>query len=155
MQISNFNHSTKASASDIKSERLAEVAKTVNAHIRAHQSVSGGITGPSNTQKTMSPDGRLYTSSGDVEIRTNIVENDPDIKLLKARLIQRVALAPVDPSPQDHQIAQIGQQIESSTLTEKYQLLSTTKEKEEADDDSDTSFFGQEYIPGLLIDVTV
>jgi hypothetical protein len=155
LQISQFSQFTKAPSSEAKSQQLAKKEQAVNAHIRAHKSVGGSITGPSNIQKTMSPEGQLYTSSGDVEIRTNIVDNDPETKLLKAKLIQRVALAPSDPSPQDYQVAQIGQQIESSTLTEKYRSIAATEESERADNDYNTSSFDLEYRPGGLINVTV
>lgn len=80
--------------------------RAVRAHELAHQSVGARyITRGAQFQYETGPDGRQYAVSGDVSIDTSAVPGDPQATLEKARTIQRAALAPVDPSPTDRQVA--------------------------------------------------
>ena len=152
MQVTSAHSRMDAIDLEGKSRQLAKTAKTVEAHIRAHRSVGSGITGPANIQTTTSPDGKSYVASGDVPINTSIISDNPDIRLLKAKAIQRVALTPSDPSAIDRQVAQIGQQIVSETLIEKNKSTEASDEREPNYVDIDSTF---EDNLGQLLDITI
>lgn len=79
--------------------------KEVKAHEMAHTSVGGQYTRGANFTYEKGSDGVLYAVAGEVSIDTSKVPNDPEATLRKARIIQRAALAPADPSAQDRQVA--------------------------------------------------
>ncbi|MEJ2591848.1 MAG: putative metalloprotease CJM1_0395 family protein [Candidatus Thiodiazotropha sp.] len=87
--------------------QLAELRqrdREVKAHELAHKSVAGRyVTGGSFTYQT-GPDGQRYAIGGEVTIDRSSGRT-PEETLRKAELIQRAALAPADPSPQDYQVA--------------------------------------------------
>ena len=73
------------------------------AHLAAAGSYARG--GMSFTYQT-GPDGKRYAIGGEVGIDTSPVSGDPEATLQKAMVIQRVALAPAEPSAQDQKVAQ-------------------------------------------------
>lgn len=88
-------------------KQLAELQqrdREVKAHELAHKSAGGRyVTSGSFTYQT-GPDGRRYAIGGEVTIDSS-AGSTPEETLRKAEMIRRAALAPADPSPQDHRVA--------------------------------------------------
>lgn len=79
--------------------------KKVKAHELAHTSVGGQYAQAAHFSYEKGSDGVMYAVAGEVSIDTSKVANDPEATLRKAKIIQRAALAPTDPSAQDRQVA--------------------------------------------------
>ncbi len=82
--------------------RDSEVKTHEQAHINAAAGLS--VSGPSYTYAT-GPDGTKYAIGGEVNIDVSPVEGDPEATVRKAEQIRRAALAPAQPSSQDHKVA--------------------------------------------------
>lgn len=87
-------------------EQLHARDQEVRAHEQAHLSAAGGIarSGSQFTYVT-GPNGKRYAVGGEVSIDIAKVPGDPEATLRKAELIIRAAMAPTQPSTQDHKIA--------------------------------------------------
>jgi hypothetical protein len=87
-------------------ESLKSRDAEVRRHEAAHLAAAGGFArgGPVFNYKA-GPDGRQYAVGGHVDVDTSVVAGDPKATLAKARQVQRAALAPADPSGQDHAVA--------------------------------------------------
>ena len=85
---------------------LKSIDQRVRSHEMAHLAAAGGLAkgGASYSYQT-GPDGKRYAVGGEVSIDTKAVDGDPRATLVKAYQIQRAALAPPDPSPQDRAVA--------------------------------------------------
>lgn len=106
----------------------------VRAHERAHLSASGGYaTGGASYTYQIGPDGRRYAVGGEVGIDTSPVSGDAEATVQKARIIQRAALAPSDPSSQDLRVHAQAVQMEMQASQE------VQKEKEAAKAESNNS----------------
>jgi len=79
--------------------------REVHAHEMAHLAAAGGFatSGAHYTYQT-GPDGRRYAIGGEVGIDIS-PEADPEKTLIKMQIVQRAALAPANPSPQDMRVA--------------------------------------------------
>lgn len=93
--------------------RLAARDQQVRAHEEAHRASAGSLyrSGPTYEFVT-GPDGRQYAVSGSVQIDTS-AGRTPEETLRKAQLIQRSALAPVDPSGADRAVASAAAAMEA------------------------------------------
>ncbi len=91
----------------------------VKAHEQAHLSAAGGLArgGASFDYKT-GPDGKRYALGGEVNIDTSRASDDPQANMSKARQIRRAALAPADPSAQDHAVAAEASRMEAQAQAE-------------------------------------
>ena len=78
----------------------------VRTHEQAHLSAAGpyATSGIQYVYQT-GPDGQKYAIGGSVGIDTSAVAGDPEATLQKARVVQRAALAPAQPSGQDMKVA--------------------------------------------------
>jgi len=87
-------------------EELKKRDREVRAHEMAHLMAAQGIaiSGPHYEYKR-GPDGVMYAVGGDVKIDVSEVRGDPEATIRKAEKIERAALAPRDPSPQDRKVA--------------------------------------------------
>lgn len=85
----------------------------VVAHEQAHAGVGGQYAGSPTYSYQTGPDGAKYAVGGEVSIDTSKVPNDPQATLLKAQIIKRAALAPVEPSSQDRRVAAKADQMAS------------------------------------------
>lgn len=87
-------------------ESLKQRDAEVRQHEAAHLAAAGGFAkgGPVYNYKS-GPDGKQYAVGGHVDVDTSAVAGDPKATLAKARQVQRAALAPADPSGQDHAVA--------------------------------------------------
>ncbi len=100
-------------------KKLKETDKKVRQHEQAHMMAGAGlIISGAQFEYKRGPDGQLYAIAGEVTIDTSEVPNNPEATLEKAKKIQRAALAPQDPSPQDRQVAAKARQMENKARTE-------------------------------------
>ncbi len=85
--------------------QLQKRDRAVHQHEMAHL-VAGGqyVRGGPNYVYETGPDGKRYAVGGDVSIDTS-PERDPRATLSKMLTVERAALAPKDPSPQDREVA--------------------------------------------------
>ena len=87
-------------------EKLKKRDAEVRRHEQAHLTAAGSYAkGAPQYEYKEGPDGKQYAVGGHVEIDTSEVEGDPEATLTKARIIQRAALAPQEPSQQDQKVA--------------------------------------------------
>ncbi len=86
--------------------QLAQRDQQVRTHEAAHVAAGGMyVRGGARLSYTTGPDGRAYATGGEVSIDRSPVPGDPAATIQKLRQVQRAALAPVDPSPQDRSVA--------------------------------------------------
>ncbi|HTZ00431.1 MAG TPA: putative metalloprotease CJM1_0395 family protein [Rhodocyclaceae bacterium] len=91
--------------------RLKQVDQDVRAHEAAHLAAGGSlVTGGPTYTYIYGPDGKQYAVGGEVGIDTS-PERKPADNISKGEHIQRAALAPADPSPQDYRVAAVGEQL--------------------------------------------
>ncbi|MGY6277565.1 putative metalloprotease CJM1_0395 family protein [Methylomonas sp. MgM2] len=85
---------------------LKDRDREVRNHEQAHLSAAGGLAvSGASFQFATGPDRQRYAVGGEVSIDTSAVANDPAATLRKAEMIRRAALAPVQPSAQDYNVA--------------------------------------------------
>jgi len=83
---------------------LQRTEQEVIAHEAAHQAAGGGLAGAVSYSYTRGPDGRNYITGGEVPIKMP-ASDDPEQTLRDMEQVQRAAMAPANPSPQDAQVA--------------------------------------------------
>lgn len=110
---------TKLAASDqAKVDQLQQIDRRVRAHERAHIAAGGGLVrGGANFSYVRGPDGKNYAVGGEVPIDA-APGRTPEETLDKARTIERAALAPADPSPQDRRVAALAQRLATEASLE-------------------------------------
>ncbi|SDT92172.1 putative metalloprotease CJM1_0395 family protein [Halopseudomonas salegens] len=114
---------------------LAQRDREVRAHEQSHLAVGGQYAGPVSYDFQRGPDGRQYAVGGSVAIDVSPVANNPEATLQKMQQVQRAALAPAEPSPQDLAVAaQAAQQAAASRAELAQESLST-----DADDEDDSA----------------
>ena len=86
-------------------QQLAERDREVRAHEQAHASVGGRYAGGPNYSYTRGPNGVSYAVGGHVDVDVAEVPGDPAATLAKMLVVQRAAMAPQNPSPQDRAVA--------------------------------------------------
>jgi hypothetical protein len=95
---------TKEQQSEVQMMRARDLE--VRAHEQAHVSVGGNLVKKgASYEYRIGPDGKRYAVSGEVQIDTSEVKDDPQATMLKAQRIRRTALAPAEPSAQDQKVA--------------------------------------------------
>jgi predicted ATP-grasp superfamily ATP-dependent carboligase len=100
-------------------EKLKAIDRKVRAHEMAHLSVAGPYAQGVSFSYVKGPDGMLYAVSGEVKLDVSEVPNDPEATIRKAEIIERAALAPVDPSPQDLAVAAKARAMKMKAMMEK------------------------------------
>jgi alpha-galactosidase/6-phospho-beta-glucosidase family protein len=86
-------------------ERLKALDRQVRAHEQAHLAAAGNLaTSGTKFEYKTGPDGKQYAVAGEVEISMREGKN-PEETIRIAEQVQRAALAPADPSPQDRRVA--------------------------------------------------
>lgn len=109
-------------------QKLKLKERQVIAHEMAHKAVGGRYTGAVHYTYTRGPDGKYYITGGEVSIDVS-EEAHPKDTIRKMQIVRAAALAPVDPSPQDLQVAQIATIKEIKARQELYRLQEEMKEK--------------------------
>ena len=106
--------------SDEQKEIVAELKRRdteVRRHEQAHSAAAGSYAGPASFEYERGPDGRLYAVSGEVSIDTRPL-NDPEATIRKMEIVIRAALAPANPSAQDHAVAAQAKQARQQAVAE-------------------------------------
>ncbi len=99
-------------------EQLKRVDQNVRRHEAAHVAAGGVyVRKGASYSYAVGPDGNRYAVAGEVSIDTS-EEADPHATLAKMRIVQRAALAPMDPSPQDRAVAAMAAQLASAAMLE-------------------------------------
>ena len=106
----NFNEDTKLNGEALTEDEKALVDKLkvtdakVKAHEQAHLSVAGDLatSGASYTYQ-QGPDGKQYAVGGEVNIDTSS-EDSPEKTIAKMERVIAAAMAPAEPSGQDHSV---------------------------------------------------
>lgn len=106
--------------------RLSAIDSSVRAHELAHAAVGGQYAGAPSYQLHRGPDGRDYAVGGEVSIDVSAVPGDPAATIRKLETVERAALAPADPSPQDRRVASLAQSGIAQARAE--QLIQKRKE---------------------------
>lgn len=97
--------STELSAQELAEvARLEQVDRQVRQHEMAHMTAGAGLTSGARYSYRRGPDGRSFAVSGEVGI-SMAKGQTPQDTLARARQIEAAALAPADPSAQDHAVA--------------------------------------------------
>lgn len=103
-------------------QELQKRDREVRAHEAAHVAAGGPyVRGGPSFQFTTGPDGKLYATGGEVSIDTAPVSNDPEATIQKMQTVERAALAPAQPSPQDNAVAASAAQEEAQARMERMQ----------------------------------
>lgn len=115
--------------------RLIEELKQRDLEVRAHEQAhiaAGGqyVTGAVSYTYQYGPDGKPYAVGGEVSIDVSPVPGDPEKTEEKARVVRRAAMAPVNPSGQDMQVAARATQMEANARAEK---LEEQRQSQDAD----------------------
>ncbi len=104
--------------------RLRETDRAVRAHEAAHLAVGGDLVrGGASFSYAIGPDRKRYVVSGEVSIDVSAART-PQETIPKAQHIRATALAPVDPSPQDHAVAAGAARLENRARSEVAAALS-------------------------------
>lgn len=85
-------------------KKLKKIDREVRAHERAHQNAAPELTGPASYKTVRGPDGKLYAVAGEVSIDTGEAAT-PEATIQKLKRVIKAALAPLEPSAQDRQVA--------------------------------------------------
>jgi hypothetical protein len=110
--------------------KLKQIDTKVRAHEQAHISVGADLIrgGPTYSYET-GPDNRRYAVSGEVSIDTSPART-PEETIPKAQHIRATALAPAEPSAQDHAVAaqagQLEQQARQALAVQKQEAAAAT-----------------------------
>lgn len=151
---------TNVLSGELTQEQQSEVRELeqrdqeVRAHEQAHKNVGGAYTGPISYTTVTGPDGQQYAVGGEVQIDSSPIPNNPEATIRKLEVVERAALAPAEPSPQDVQVArqaQAGQlqarrELREQDLAERQDTQSANVieqrlEEATAVDDTDSSSF--------------
>ena len=104
--------------------RLRETDRAVRAHEAAHLTVGGDLVrGGASFSYAIGSDRKRYAVSGEVSIDVSAART-PQETIPKAQHIRATALAPVDPSPQDHAVAAGAARLENKARSELASALS-------------------------------
>jgi hypothetical protein len=107
----------------IELDLLEQRDTEVRAHEQAHVAAGGQyVTGSPTYSYQTGPDGQRYAIGGEVGIDTAPISGDPAASLQKARVIQRAALAPAEPSAQDLQVAASARELEMDAVQQLSEL---------------------------------
>ncbi len=116
-------------------QELKQRDQEVRAHERAHQSAAGSYGGGASYTFTRGPDGRQYAVGGEVQIDASPVSGNPKATIAKMETVIRAALAPAQPSAQDHKVAAQAQAAKAKAQIE----LQQKKDEEEGGDNGGAS----------------
>lgn len=126
-------------------EELKTRDREVRAHEQAHASVGGQYAGSPQFEFENGSDGGRYAVGGEVSIDIS-AENTPEETLRKMQQVRAAALAPVDPSAQDLQVAR-----EASQKAAEAQIEIASDNTEEAREAVSASFEVQNQNPSNRI----
>ena len=115
-------------------QELKQRDAEVRAHEQAHAAVGGSYASAPSYEFTTGPDNKQYATSGEVQIDSAPVPNNPEATIRKMDIVIRAALAPAEPSPQDIRVATNAQQQRTAAQAElAKQRLAEQKGDQEGD----------------------
>ncbi len=111
--------------------------REVRQHEMAHLAAGGAYVrgGPTYGYRT-GPDGQRYAVSGEVQIDSSEIPDDPEATLKKMETVIKAALAPKDPSGQDRRVAAQARQTEMKARAEIAQQKETPNTADEKTSDA-------------------
>ncbi len=95
----------EAGSEERKLEELKQRDAEVKAHEQAHAGIGGNLASAPSYQFEIGPDGRQYAVAGEVNIDLAVVPGDPQATIVKMQKVKAAALAPLEPSSADRQVA--------------------------------------------------
>jgi hypothetical protein len=129
---------------------LKKADRQIKQHEMAHMAAAAGIAiSGAQFEYKRGPDGVMYAVAGEVNIDTSPVSGDPQATLAKAQKIERAAMAPVDPSPQDRKVAAQARQMAVKARMDMMQQSQASTGVAAGDQSNN-----QTYEQGSYIDVT-
>lgn len=119
-------------------EELQQTDQEVRSHEQAHKSAAGPYAGAISYETTTGPDGREYAIGGSVQIDTSPIPGNPQATIRKAEIVERAALAPADPSPEDFAVARAAQnlRLEAQRELSEQRELERQERGEESEEES-------------------
>ncbi len=114
-------------------ERLRQIDRKVRAHEAAHQAAAGSLVRGKSFRYERGPDGKQYAVAGEVRIDTSPVPGNPRATIRKMQQVQRAALAPADPSPQDRSVAA---QAQRQQMRARQDLMNQRRVQQRGDQDN-------------------
>lgn len=120
-------------------EQLQQTDREVRQHELAHQITGGPYTGSATFDYEVGPDGQRYAVAGRVSVDYGAVTGDPKATVEKMKTVIAAALAPADPSPQDHQVAARARQTLLSAQLEVSAQMSQQLDQQAANTESPSS----------------
>lgn len=97
---------TELSEEDLeKIDQLQDRDREVKAHEQAHVAAGGQYVGSASFEYETGPDGVRYAIGGEVPIDVSEIPDDPEATVEKMEIVQKAALAPVEPSAADRAVA--------------------------------------------------
>ena len=93
---------------ELESQKVDDLKRRdaeVRAHEQAHAAAGGPYAGAPRFRFVRGPDGKFYAVAGEVTIDTSAVPGNPQATIRKMQQVKRAALAPQEPSAQDHRVA--------------------------------------------------
>lgn len=111
-------------------EELKKRDLEVHVHEQAHMTAGKDLASPASYTKIKGPDNKSYATGGEVQINVS-EEVNPEKTIEKARKIRSAALAPVNPSSQDMQVASQANQMEAQARIEKNSIKNSENDKNE------------------------
>ncbi len=113
-------------------EELKSRDREVRAHEQAHIAAGGvHIRGGASYDYQSGPDGAQYAVGGNVDIDTSPVSGDPDATIRKMQTVRAAAMAPADPSGQDHSVASSASATMAKAMAEKAKAMAEKTEEPE------------------------
>jgi len=103
-EVSDIERQIEAKEAKIILE-LKQRDQEVRTHELAHAAVGGVHTGSPTYEYEMGPDGKKYAVAGEVSVDLSPIEGDPRATIAKMEKVHAAALAPAQPSAQDHKVA--------------------------------------------------
>lgn len=91
--------------------------REVRAHEAAHVAAGGSLVSPASFSYRTGPDGNRYAVGGEVSIDTG-KEREPQATIQKMQIVVAAAMAPADPSGQDHSVASAAHQTSAEARME-------------------------------------
>lgn len=106
--IKTDNNSTQKNLTNEEIKEIDSLKKRdaeVKAHEQAHVAIGGQYAGSASFEYQTGPDGVRYAVGGEVPIDVSEIPDDPEATATKMEIVQKAALAPVEPSAADRAIA--------------------------------------------------
>ncbi len=117
-------------------EELKRTDREVRSHEAAHKAAAGAYArGAAQFETVVGPDGRRYAVGGEVAIDASAISGNPGATAQKMRQVARAALAPADPSAQDHAVAA---QAREAAAEARREIIAERSDRQKAENEEAT-----------------